>query len=120
MGAWYNWQIIQASNGSDGDFFGGSVSINEKSLVFGAPLRDNGNAPFSGALYIFTLPGENGRNLQGKTWTEDKILTTSDMASDDEFGSSVGISGDTLLVGAYGKDGGKGAAYVFVLKGYVS
>ena len=89
-------------------------------MVVRAPLRDNGNAPFSGAVYIFTLPGENGRKLQGETWTEDKILTTSDMASGDVFGSSVAISGDTLLVGAYGKDGGKGAAYVFVLEGYGS
>ena len=48
------------------------------------------------------------------------MLTTSDMASGEWFGSSVAISGDTLLVGAYGKDGGKGAAYVFVLEGYGS
>ena len=44
-------------------------------------------------------------------------MTTSDGASGDLFGSSVEISRETLLVGAYGKDGGKGAAYVLVLAG---
>ena len=32
----------------------------------------------------------------------------------DEFGSSVAISGDTIVVGAPGTDDGAGAAYVFV------
>ena len=101
LGAWINWRTIQASDGSDGDYFGESVSINEKIVVVGAPARDNENAPASGAVYLFTRPGENGdRKLQGETWTEDKILTASDMASDDYFGDSVDISGDTLLVGA--------------------
>ena len=44
-------------------------------------------------------------------------LTASDGVSNGEFGSSVSISGDTLLVGAPGKYGGKGAAYAFVLAG---
>ena len=44
-------------------------------------------------------------------------MTTSDGASGDWFGSGIEISGETLLVGAYGKDGGKGAAYVLVFAG---
>ena len=60
-------------------------------------------------MYTFTL--------QGETWTEDKILTESDMALGDNFGISVAVSGDTLLVGAPFKDG-SGAAYMFVLAGY--
>ena len=64
------------------------------------------------------MSGENGdRKLQGETWTEDNMLTASDVASGDNFGYSVDISGDTLLVGAYAKDGWKGAAYIFVLAG---
>ena len=70
LGAWDVHQIIQASDGSKFDYFGGSFSINEKTVVVGAPLRDNGNDPHSGGVYTFTL--------QGETWTEDKILTTSD------------------------------------------
>ena len=44
-------------------------------------------------------------------------LTASDAALGDFFGSSVDISGDTLLVGDPFKDGNRGATYVFVLSG---
>ena len=68
LGAWINWQTIQASDGSDGDYFGESVSINERIMVIGAPGRDNGNAPVSGAVYTFMLPGERGdQKMQGET-----------------------------------------------------
>ena len=43
-------------------------------------------------------------------------LTASDAADDDYFGDSVAISGDTVVVGAYGKTAraaDRGAAYVF-------
>ena len=104
LGAWDYRQTIQASNGSDGDYFGGSVSINEKIIVIGAAGRDNGKA-----VYEFTL--------QGETWKEEIKLTASDAALGDFFGSRVAISGDTLLVGAPLKYGNRGATYVFVLSG---
>ena len=44
-------------------------------------------------------------------------MTASDEASYDLFGNSVDISGDTLLVGAGGRNGDSGAAYVFFLAG---
>ena len=44
-------------------------------------------------------------------------LTASDAALGDFFGSSVAISGGTLLVGDPFKDGNRGATYVFVLSG---
>ena len=103
LGTWDDRQEIQASDGSDNDSFGQSVSINENIVVVGAPWRD------SGAVYVFTL--------QGETWTEDIRLTASDGETYDMFGVKVAISGDTLLVGAQHKDGGSGAAYVFVLAG---
>ena len=55
---------------------GGSQACTQKTVVVGALRRDN-----NGAVYVFTL--------QGETWTEDKILTASDMALGDEFGWSV-------------------------------
>ena len=38
LGAWDYRQTIQASDGSDGDFFGRSISINEKIMVIGQPV----------------------------------------------------------------------------------
>jgi hypothetical protein len=50
------------------------------------------------------------------TWTEQAKLTASDAASNDRFGHSVSVSGDTAVVGArLDDDGGSnsGSAYVF-------
>ncbi len=52
-------------------------------------------------------------------WTEQQKLLASDAATDDWFGSSMSLSGDTALVSAPGDDdsgSGSGSAYVFVLK----
>ena len=40
-------------------------------------------------------------------------LVASDSAADDEFGYSVAIDGDTVVVGAWGDGSGSGSAYVF-------
>jgi hypothetical protein len=48
---------------------------------------------------------------------EEATLLASDGAANAEFGTSVAISNDTALVGAYGDDEGRGAAYVFVRSG---
>ena len=47
-------------------------------------------------------------------------MTENDGAFNDYFGSSVVISGDTLLVGDSVKYGGKGSVYACVLLGYGS
>ncbi|HEV8682428.1 MAG TPA: FG-GAP repeat protein [Actinomycetota bacterium] len=44
---------------------------------------------------------------------EEQKVTASDGASLDEFGASVAVSGDTVLVGVPGDDDGKGSAYVY-------
>ena len=49
-------------------------------------------------------------------WGEVTKILASDGATDDEFGSSVSISGDTAIVGAYRDDdnaGESGSAYVY-------
>ena len=52
----------------------------------------------------------------GQTWTETSKLTADDGAAFDEFGTSVGISGNTAIVGAWFDDddgSGSGSAYLF-------
>ena len=51
------------------------------------------------------------------TWNLEAHLTAGIPNNGDEFGSSVAIAGDTLLVGAPWSLGTKGAAYVFVRDG---
>ena len=40
----------------------------------------------------------------GTTWTEEAKLTASDEAAFDDFGISVSVSGDTVVVGAFQDD----------------
>ncbi len=63
------------------------------------------------SVYIFIRSGTG--------WTTQSILTGSDVVTGDRFGYSVDISGNTLVVGAPGKDADNGAAYVFVRSGTV-
>ncbi len=63
-----------------------------------------------GSAYVFV------RN--GTTWTEQAKLTASDAAIGHFFGESVALSGDTVLVGAWGDDeagSSSGSAYVYEL-----
>ncbi|HVJ18249.1 MAG TPA: FG-GAP repeat protein [Polyangiaceae bacterium] len=64
-------------------------------------------------MYVF------GRS--GATWTQDAKLVASDGAPFDAFGGAVSLSGDTLLIGATGRDingmQNLGAAYLFARDG---
>jgi hypothetical protein len=99
------------SDGANFDQFGYTVAISGDTAVVGAYLNDdNGNA--SGSVYVFVRNGNN--------WTEQQKLLASDAAADDQFGSSLDIDGDTIVVGAYGDDDNgtsAGSAYVFVRNG---
>jgi hypothetical protein len=105
-----NWGQVKkliASDGVSGDYFGKSVAIGGDTLVVGA-YQDDDQGNNSGSVYIF------GRNQDGTDqWGQVKKLTASDGVDWDQFGGSVAISGDTLVVGAFGDDTYKGAAYVF-------
>ena len=122
---------VKASNTDSGDNFGEAVAISGDTAVVGAPREDsnatgvNGNQADntslnSGAAYVFV------RNAG--VWTQQAYLKASNTGSNDLFGTSVAISGDTIVVGANFEDGNttgvngadnnlasnSGAAYVFV------
>ena len=103
---------LLAKDGAAYDRLGCSVSISGDTVVVGAYCDDDkGND--SGSAYVFVKPtgGWNG------TYNQAAKLLASDGAMYDWFGYSVSISGDTVVVGAYGDDdkGSKsGSAYVFV------
>ncbi|HHE37467.1 MAG TPA: T9SS type A sorting domain-containing protein [Candidatus Cloacimonetes bacterium] len=104
---WTEQQKILASDGTEDDYFGYSVSINGDYAVIGA-FYDGENGDGSGSAYIFQRNGTN--------WTEQAKLTASDGAAYDEFGRSVCIDGDYVVIGAYGDDDNgfmSGSAYIF-------
>lgn len=106
---WTQQAKIVAVGGSDGDSFGRSLAVSNDTLVVGAFSDSTGATAHQGAAYIFVRTGA--------TWTQQAKLLASDGATDDEFGRSVGISGDTVVVGASGDDVGanyyQGSAYIF-------
>lgn len=129
-GAWTQQAYLKASNPGNGDGFGSSVAISGETIVVGAPAEDsnatgvdgpdNNFAVGSGAAYVFT-------RVLGTTWIPDAYLKASNTDLGDSFGTSVAISGDTIIVGAPLEDStatgvngatgnagaDSGAAYVF-------
>jgi len=98
---------LAASDGAAEDFFGLSVAISGDTAVVGVP-NDDDNGSNSGSAYVFV------RN--GSSWIQQAKLTPVDGAEGDNFGYSVAISGDTVVIGATSEDengSDSGSAYVF-------
>jgi hypothetical protein len=102
-------QKLTASDGDPYDNFGHSSAIFDDVFLVGAHGIDFGPNSNQGAAYIFR--SSNG----GVTWpsSETQKLTASDGATNDAFGWSTAISGAVALVGAYGFNSSRGAAYIF-------
>ncbi len=107
---WTQQQKLTAPDGAASDFFGNSVALSGDTVVVGAIGDDIGTNGNQGSAYVFTR--------SGTVWTQQQKLTASDGAALDDFGGSVALSGDTVVVGAKGDNIGanddQGSAYVFV------
>jgi uncharacterized protein (DUF2345 family) len=103
---------LTASDGSALDAFGASVSMSGDTVVVGAIDKKSGGNASQGAVYVFVRPRSGWA-----TMTETAKLTASDGSTQDEFGSPVRISNDTIGVGALNKtirgNANQGAVYVF-------
>lgn len=106
--------ILTATDGASGDELGTSVAISGNRIVAGAPYHNVS----AGAAYVFERPGSD--------WAvaTEKKLTAPGGAANDFFGEAVDISGNVIVVGAYGYDiagppaaADAGAAYAFVNAG---
>lgn len=127
----YDVAAIRRAN----DYFGQAVAISGDTMVVGAPFEDSSSTGInptsnqlalnSGAAYVYVRGTDGG-------WVQQAFLKASNSGAGDEFGFSVAISGDTIVVGAFkeaskatGIDGAEndntalnaGAAYVFVRDG---
>jgi len=106
---WTEQAILNAGDGAAVDRFGGAVSISGDYAIVGASQHDD-NGSNSGSAYIFMRDSVN--------WIQVQKLLASDGAADDEFGSSVSISGDDeiAIVGTPLHDDNfenSGSAYVY-------
>lgn len=100
-------------DGGTGDRYGYSLAVSGNTAFVGAPFSDvNGSS--SGSVYVFV------RSDSTSPWTLLEKLFASDGTIGDQFGTSLSVSGDTLVVGAPYADNtavDSGAAYVFVWSG---
>ncbi len=106
---WVHHQELVASDGAAGDLFGHYASLTDGVLVIGAPGAEISGQDHRGSAYVFSKVGD--------LWVEQQKLEAGDGVGGDEFGISVALSGNTLLVGAKFGDSptqsDTGAAYVF-------
>jgi hypothetical protein len=103
-------QKLTASDGAAADHFGRSVAVSGDTMVVGAPFQDVGGNFNRGSAYVFVR--------SSGVWTLQQKLIATDGAAGDNFGLSVAVAGDTIVVGALGDDIGanasQGSASVFV------
>ncbi|MBO1320336.1 LamG-like jellyroll fold domain-containing protein [Acanthopleuribacter pedis] len=108
----YEQKKIMASDGMPGEKFGASVSLSENTMVVGAPLKGkNANDVGYGGAYIFERDFGGSEN-----WGEVATLIAPDGANFDQFGRSVSMCGNTLVVGAPGNVNSgtrTGSVYIF-------
>jgi hypothetical protein len=95
---------VKPSDGAAGDNFGHSVAAGSNRIVVGAPGDDDGGGS-SGSAYIFDLAGSN----------QVKIIAPDDQASA-EFGSSVAIGCNRVVVGAPGDNLSTHTGSVYIFK----
>jgi hypothetical protein len=105
-----------ATESSLGGELGWSVAISGNTIVAGAPY--DATYPSYGEAYVFVMPP--GGWVSGTQTAELSASDPSNPDGDEYFGWSVGVSGATIVVGAYHQKGGggyaaPGEAYVFVM-----
>ena len=106
-GAWTPSQVFKGSDTVQGDFFGFEAALDGTFAVIGASQADPVGFS-SGAAYVF--------QDSGSAWTQVQKLVAPDAAASDNFGMTVAISGDLVVVGAPSKNVNgvsSGAAYVY-------
>jgi len=109
--SWLEEQKLNASDEDEFHFFGLSVGVSGDVVVCGAHEADVG-AFTSGAAYVF-------RHNAG-SWSEEQVLSASDVDGSDQFGWSCDVSGSTIVVGSRhdaAPDAFSGSVYVYTEDG---
>lgn len=92
--------------------FGHAFALEGSRLLIGASLTEVSGQALAGSGHVFTH--------SGGAWTEQATLTAPDADTNDNFGTAVGLSGVTALLGSPHDDGGgvfhAGSVYVFDLE----
>jgi hypothetical protein len=100
---------LNPSTGNNFDGYGSSVAITDTWAAVGAHKMDVNGNPDQGRIFIYQ------RN--GVSWPSTGAFSSPDAVAGDEFGASVTISGDYVIIGSTHDDGnglvGQGSVYVY-------
>lgn len=97
--------VQQPATVGPNDQFGCSVAVSGTTAVIGANALDKN----AGAAYVYIR--------SGAIWRRQATLTDPAGGENDLFGSSVAVSGTTAVIGAYGVNKTRGAAYIYARSG---
>lgn len=107
---WAQAAYIKAANNGSNDWFGYSLSVNGDTIAVGAIKEDSNQTTItngttasginantdSGAVYVY-------KRTSG-TWAQEAYVKAANNGTNDYFGRSVSINGDSLAVGAIQED----------------
>ncbi len=88
---WTQQAVLRGTGLTAGDSLGRAVAAAQDTVIAGAPFRDGSGAD-AGAAFVFTR--------SAGVWSQQAVLTSSTAAAGDTFGWTVGLSGDTAVVGS--------------------
>lgn len=113
---WVQEDTLSALDAANGDELGGAVAVDGDRIIAGAQYEDE-NGDSAGSAYVFRKDDNNTPlDPTDDFWVEEDKLIGSDTVAGDNFGTSVSISSDRAVVGAWHHSAAgnrSGAAYVF-------
>jgi hypothetical protein len=100
--------VLSASSAKTGDFYGFPVALSGSTIAVGDYLHAAGGTYEAGAIYLYTRHGAHWKSTATPTAEIDPPTPT----TYEDFGSSIALSGNTLVTGAVGA-GGTGEVFVY-------
>ncbi|MGQ9793443.1 MAG: FG-GAP repeat protein [Anaerolineae bacterium] len=105
---WTQTAVLTATTLGLQDLFGRAVTVDGDIIAVGAPWANEGSQSNTGSVYVFYRSGGQ--------WSQVEKVAAFNLQAYDEFGISLALDGDTLIVGAHQRGStspGPGTAYVF-------
>ena len=105
---------ILTPNNINNNYYGRAVSIDKEFAVIGDYGYDGTAGDNEGIAYVIQRNKQTNGNLAGwGNWSQIQELFPSDRTEDGNFGASVSISNNLIIIGMNNADNGEGAAYIY-------
>ena len=110
--SWNQDLIIESNDPTSAKRFGGAVAIDGNTIAVSDQRSDLATLQQVGGVFLYT-------SISQTNWLFTQKVTAQDPQEGSQFGRSIDLSADQLLVGAPIADGQDGAAYLFDRTGFV-